>query len=362
MSIGSPALAAYSLLLTSLNARSVYHRARRVRYGNRTAVVAALTSLQQIPLELTEDPRLLDFIAINDQWRREIEGLRRRNAWSVTTGSSVAWAVIAFLFALVDSFVSIDSVGDSYVGHALGTLWLWLLCLVIGWSWVPTFFSGELKSVLDSANQEAVERTRKAIQKKTQETAKKAMGATTKVADKIQKRLRVSKLTSGSNTPMDKDSLPDDSRYQSTSTFQTAQSFLTVSSNPDANRNAANTARSTQLSINPETDELLISQKVNWLNRDEHRLTATFNHSRIMRYLTLVDDVFRALDKLAWEKEEVSLSREHLSDIVSLIFNRRGGLSLGLFPLSLQRRMYSLQKRLPRCSKQRLWPSFSSAE
>jgi len=63
-------------------------------------------------------------------------------------------------------------------------------------------------------------------------------------------------------------------------------------------------ARSTQPSINPETDELFIPQKLTSLTRDEHRLSPTFNYSRIMRYLVLVDDVLTALDKLAREKEE----------------------------------------------------------
>jgi hypothetical protein len=44
-----------------------------------------------------------------------------------------------------------------------------------------------------------------------------------------------------------------------------------------------------------------------------------------MRYLVLVDDVLRALDKLAREKDEVGLSRKRLMlEVVSLILNREG--------------------------------------
>ena len=347
MSIGSPALAAYSLVLTSLNARSVYHTAKHVKYGNRTAVVAALTSLQQTPLELTKDRNLLNFIAINDQWRRGIGTLRPRNAWSVTTGSSIAWAVIAFLFTLVNSFVSIDSANDSYVGHAIGTLWLWVLCLVIGWSWVPTFSSGELKSALDATNKKTVE----AIKETTQETVdafkvtvKRVGSAATEFAGGIQRKLGLSTATPDANSSVPGADLP-----------------TKPPTNPqkDVSQSAPDTASTTQPSSNPRMDELLVLQKVTWLNRDEHRLSATFNHSRIMRYLTLVDDVFRALDKLAREKEEVSLSREHLVEVVSLILNRRGP-PLVIFPLSPRR--LSLRAHSPRCSKRRLWPSFSSSE
>ena len=309
MSIGSPALAAYSLLLTSLNARSVYHRAKHVKYGNRTAVVKALTSLQQIPLELTKDQNLLNFIAINDQWRREIERLRPRNAWSVTTGSSVAWAAIAFLFALVDAFISIDSVDDSYVGHALGTLWLWVLCLVIGWSWVPTFSSGQLKSVLDPTDQERL----KAIQ----ETAIKVGSATTKFADEIQKKLGVSQGSS-TGSPDANQSAPDVACTTHLS-FNPRMDELIPQTPIPLNRSVLDVVRPTQPSSNPRMDELLIPQTPDSLNRDEHRLSATFNHSRIMRYLTLVDDVFKSLDKLAREKEVVSLLREHLVKVVSPI-------------------------------------------
>ena len=320
MSIGSPALAAYSLVLTSLNARSVYHRAKHVKYGNRTAVVKALTSLQQIPLELTKDRNLLNFIAINDQWRREIGKLRPRNAWSVTTGSSIAWAVIAFLFALADAFVSIDSVGDSYVGHALGTQWLPVLCSVIGWSWVPTFSSGELKSVLDTKDKETV--------KTIKENTMKVGSAVTKLTDGFQKM------------------------------FGGSQGNPTETQ--DENQSDPDLADNMQSLSDPRMDELLITPKRNWLNRDEHRLSATFNHSRIMRYLTLVDDVFRSLEKLAQEKE-VGISRKLLTEVVSLILNRRGP-PLVIFPLPPRRRLCSLRAQSPRCSKRRLWPSFSSSE
>ena len=163
--------------------------------------------------------------------------------------------------------------------------------------------------------------------------------------------------------------LPGPSHRQSTAASQShtddhqEYDFLTISASSDANQSVASMSHSTQPSINLETDELLIPQTLTSLNRDEHRLTATFNYSRVMRYLVLVDDVVQALDKLARGKEEVSLSREHLVDIVSLILNRREALSLGLYPLCpRKRRLCSLRAHSLRCSKRRLWPSFSNAE
>jgi len=56
--------------------------------------------------------------------------------------------------------------------------------------------------------------------------------------------------------------------------------------------------------MDPETDQLLILKDLGSLNRDERRLSATFNYSRGMRYLVLVDDVLRALDKVARKEHE----------------------------------------------------------
>jgi hypothetical protein len=49
---------------------------------------------------------------------------------------------------------------------------------------------------------------------------------------------------------------------------------------------------------------LFVCKNPDDLNRDEHRTSATFNYSRIMRYLVLVGDILRALDKSAHQREE----------------------------------------------------------
>jgi len=344
MSLGSPALAAYSLVLTSLNARSVYHKVEAIKYEHKRSTADALISIQQIPLELTDDPRLLEFIPHNDRWIQEIEDrLGQRNVWSIATGASIVWVIIAFLFTLVDSFISInDTVDVVTAGHAIGTIWLWLLCLVIGWLWVPALPSHELKSALSFANQQTVKRT---------------------VEARREAREKTRKVTGSPEV--------DPSHHESTVPFETHSEgqqdhdHLTVSVNPNANRSVVSMDRSTQPSIDPETDELFIPLKRTSLNRDEHRLSATFNYSRIMRYLALVDDVLRALDRPALEKANVSLLRKCPTDVVSLILNRRGDLPLGSLPLCSRRRrirLCSLRERSLRCSTRRLWPSFSSAE
>jgi len=381
MSLGSPALAAYSLVITSLNARLVYHRAKSIKHGGKGDVARALISLQQTPLELTKDERLLAFIPINDRWSQEIaDRLNRRNAWSLAAGSSVAWVVIAFVFTLIDSFVSLDNTVDNMPeGHAVGTLWLWLLCLVIGWLWVPIFSSSELKTALNYANHQAVKKAAKKLRQAKESTRKAMDSAKTKLARKFPERLGRSKKPIGSTitvvvgenekeqsihedtehlregTNQKVNPLPGPSHHQSAVSFQThpesqqGHDHLTVSANPIAHQSAVSIAGSAQTSINPETDKLLIPQKLTSLNRDEHRLPATFNYSRLMRYLVLVEDVLAALDKLAREKAEVGFSRKRLAEVIPLILNRRGTLSLGLLPLCpRKRRSCSLRERSPR--------------
>jgi len=365
MNIGSPALAAYSLVLTSLNTRSVYRRASRVSHGNKAAVAAALISLQQTPLELTGDERLFASIPINDWWRQEIgDRLSRRGTWSLATTKSVVWVVIIFLFALIDSFVSLDFVNNSHEGHAICILWSWLLCLVIGWLWVPTFTRSKLWSAPRFVNQRSVKKVTTKVRRATATdgppipTGRKRLviDPVPEVSEENEKVKVESIQEDADREEIDQKASPlsNPTHHQSITSFQLppesqqGHDHLTVSENPNENQSAINVAHPAQPSINPEMDELLIPQKLTSLNRDEHRLTATFNYSRIMRYLALVDDVLIALDKLAREKDEVGFSRARLTEVVSLILSRRGSLPLGLLPLcSRRRRLCSPQERSP---------------
>jgi len=333
--MGSPALAAYSILLTSLNARLVYLRAQHTKHENRTAVARVLITFQQTPLELTKDERLLAFIPINDQWRREIvDRLNRRNAWSIATGSPVLWVVVAFTLTLVDSFLSLDNpTNGASEGHAVGTLWLWLLCLVIGWWWVPTFTYGGLKSAIGHAN-------RRKAKKAAKGTKQKAAKITSRLPEgmSILKGLRKpvvnlpqvfeenvnERVGEGSIQEVDIEPVGQETEpiaysppwsIQSLTEGQQDHGHLNAGLNPTANQSAVSLSRSAavysitaQSEILPETDRLLIPKGgSDSLNRDELRLAAMFNYSRIMRYLVLVDDVLRALDEPTHEKDEVGL-------------------------------------------------------
>ena len=400
MSVGSPALAAYSLMLTSINARLVYRRAKHIDHENKTSVARALIALQQTPLELTKDQRLLAHIPINGQWRQEIlERLNRRNSWSLATGSSVAWVVIAFAFTLVDSFVSLSDTSDGgSEGLAVGTLWLWLLCLTIGWLWVPTFNSGEIGFALRYANLKAAKKAAKRIRQTRKAAGKAVNSAKNKINNRLSKGMHigrgfrrpdvdtVTEVVEENEKVREEDHkhagreayegaypLPSLTHNQSTASIQVLQQDhdrLSVSVNPTANQSVVSLAYSTgvhsiaQASLHADNDKLLIHlEESGSLHRDEFRLSATFNYSRAMRYLVLADDVLRAVNKLnRVEKDEVGLSRKHLMmEVISLILDRRGVLFLSPLPL-LQRKSCSLQERSSQCSTRRFLPLFCSAE
>lgn len=101
-----------------------------------------------------------------------------------------------------------------------------------------------------------------------------------------------------------------------------SQEDIGVSENTTANHSAVSLFQSAtvhsithQSSIHPKADRLLIdvSDQLGPLNRDERRLAATFNYSRVMRYLALVDDVLRALDKLGRENNGVGSSGKRVT-------------------------------------------------
>ena len=375
MSVGSPALAAYSLVLTTLSARLVYRRAQRIEGENKTAVAEALITLQQTPLQLTKEEHLLASIQMDDQWRREIaERLSERNAWSLATGSSVAWVVIAFLFTLIDSFVSLDNTRDTGTeGHAVGTLWLWLLCLVIGWLWVPTFTCGAIKSAIRHANE-------KAAGGNGQKVTKAYNSVRTKLASRLPKQISIlkgpkkstadpgesEKAEGGSiqddTKPVGKETepkanpLPDPAHHRSTVSFQLTESQQgpdpTVSANQTTDQSIISLPRSdvtqptaSQSTINLSKGGLFIPKDdFGSLNRDEFRHAATFNYSRIMGHLVLVDDVMKALNQPIRKKAKVGLPRKRLMlEVVSLILNRRRGILKSLI-LRPRGKLCSLQE------------------
>lgn len=278
----------------------------------------ALACLQQTSLELTTDERLLAFIPVNDHWRNEIADIldvdRLRNPWSVPAAASVAWVVVVYLFALVDSFVSLSTGEDPSEGQAIGTLWFWLLCLVVGWLRVPSFTGSELERVIRSANLRAEKKAAKRPKERT-------LTSTREVATTISKRVPTLKGSIQEDIEETGEGTDANPNLLSVPIHEGEHEHEHLGVTPHAASHSVQTAPCSvaQSSVRPENDSLFNYKDLGPLNSDERRYPVTFNYSRVIRYLVLVDDVLRALESLTREGEEVGIIR--ILVVVSPIFH-----------------------------------------
>lgn len=118
LTVGSPVLAAYSLALTVLNTQWIARRFSEFKYPNVGRAIRVLSSLQQVPLEISEKYGMLASTVVlpeNDTWWQELaEGLDYIHTWSISAASSIAWVVIAYLFTVIGEF-SINEPQDAAV-------------------------------------------------------------------------------------------------------------------------------------------------------------------------------------------------------------------------------------------------------
>ncbi|KAI4524038.1 hypothetical protein K525DRAFT_282007 [Schizophyllum commune Loenen D] len=163
LTVGSPALAAYSLAITALNSHWVSERFASNHYPNVHDVVRTLVSLQQSPLHArAEDGLLASLIVLpeNDCWWSELANWLDHSGthtWSISAFANIAWVVLAVAFTVFNSVATATDVAIVNVnGQANGTLWLWLLPIVVGWLRItPKCDADRLTKAMDEANGEA---------------------------------------------------------------------------------------------------------------------------------------------------------------------------------------------------------------
>ncbi|KAG1719922.1 uncharacterized protein EDB91DRAFT_1240482 [Suillus paluster] len=115
LTVGSPVLAGYSMILTVLNARWISRRFENVSFPNTGNAVRILISLQQSPLRITNQDSLLSSLVVlpeNDDW----------------------WPTIAEFLDYTHTCSLTDVNANIYSnGQGTGSVWLWLIPIVIGW-------------------------------------------------------------------------------------------------------------------------------------------------------------------------------------------------------------------------------------
>jgi hypothetical protein len=157
LTMGSPTLAAYSLALTVLNGRWIAQLFSNYRYPNVKNAVRILSGLQQSPLRVdTDDVLLASLIMLpqNDEWWAElVVWLEYTHTWSISAATSIAWVIIAYIFTIIDYFSQGVQDALNSNGGSIGSLWLWLLPVVVGWLQLsPKCDSNRLHQAVDRAN------------------------------------------------------------------------------------------------------------------------------------------------------------------------------------------------------------------
>ncbi|EDQ98455.1 uncharacterized protein LACBIDRAFT_335946 [Laccaria bicolor S238N-H82] len=155
--VGSPTLAAYSLILTVLNNRWVTRQFTQYTFPNVRDAVRILTSLQQSPIRVVKDDGFLASLIVlsqNDKWWSQLaEEIDYSHNWSISAATSIAWVVIAYVFSVLDTFIAGVDTSIHSNGLGVGSLWLWLLPIVVGWlQFSPKCDAALLKRAVARAN------------------------------------------------------------------------------------------------------------------------------------------------------------------------------------------------------------------
>lgn len=161
LSVGSPTLAAYSLAITTSNGHWIARRFSRFSYPNVRNAVQILSRLQQTPIKVITRGSLLASLVVlseNDRWWSElVNGLNYTHTWSISSVASIIWVSIAYLFTVIDSFTGTITLSTLNAnGQGVGSVYLWLLPVVIGWLQLgPKCDSVRLHQAVDRVNIDA---------------------------------------------------------------------------------------------------------------------------------------------------------------------------------------------------------------
>ncbi|KAG2050575.1 hypothetical protein BDR06DRAFT_974467 [Suillus hirtellus] len=135
LTIGSPTLAGYSLFITLLNSRWITRRFDLLNdHPNSRSALSILSSLQQVPLRLHPDRERLPSLILpeTDWWKCLAEFVDYTHTWSIASATSIAWVIVAYILTVANSLSNVYANVQSN-GEATGSMWLWLIPIVVGW-------------------------------------------------------------------------------------------------------------------------------------------------------------------------------------------------------------------------------------
>jgi hypothetical protein len=147
LAVGSPMLITFSLMSTAMHARTTSKMFADKFYDDdktlhlREAMKSAeyfLCGSQQCPIRIDEDKfrKLFDGSPgqLGDQWRPLKTRLHRtRRRYTPSLSAQTFLSMVAWILTIVGSYVTSLSGLDEYVQLSSGTLWTWLVPVVLGW-------------------------------------------------------------------------------------------------------------------------------------------------------------------------------------------------------------------------------------
>jgi len=135
LTVGSPALTAYSLALTTLNGSYIASRLSRISFPNAEHAISVLSGLQQAPFRIANDELLASLLVLpqNDKWWETARSsFGHEHTWSISAFSGIAWVVIAYIFTIIDAFIYKSPTRKfiSSDGPGVSSVWLWVSLLI----------------------------------------------------------------------------------------------------------------------------------------------------------------------------------------------------------------------------------------
>ena len=157
ITIGSPALAAYSLQITHLNTRWITAAFLDVKYPNSKGISTTLSAFHHIPIRMSHHPPSLHSLIIlpqnDDFWRQLLTAANRTRRWSIPLIMNFVLVVFTLILTTVD-YLTPPRYGD--LEYAITTSWIFLLPLIIGWIHVGCEPEpNHLRNSLEAANLKA---------------------------------------------------------------------------------------------------------------------------------------------------------------------------------------------------------------
>ena len=156
ITMGSPALAAYSLQITHLNKRWITTSFLDVKYPNSQHIPTVLSAFHHVPIRISHRAPLLHSLIIlpeNDEFWCHLAAANKIRRWSVPLVMSYVLVIFSVILTIMDSITS-PPPGDT--GYSIAAIWTFLLPLIIGWLSIGCEPEpSHLRNSLDAANQKA---------------------------------------------------------------------------------------------------------------------------------------------------------------------------------------------------------------